>query len=513
MVKIVILKPLGFKIRTAPDVVGLVDSPEAVAGHATKAFHLRLLGPIASVFGDANTSEVTLPKAWMFPFSHTEDGFAKLGSATVWLWKVGRRWINGVGASHTTTAKAAAVSLGYVDLLICAAAVVGYGEQIGGEVGKTVADTIAAHSDVLKLGFFMAIELAFFPLGMGYCLDFFTLPLFPEGTLASRMDAHAKYKLVGMFSHWLLGTHFMFAFAKFLSVCRSLCRRGAMYIIRDPSDPSFSPVKDILGKKSISQLAKLCISAAMYLSVLGGPLGGVLWLVRRQPLLPSLLPLRWTFQSPISQIPADLLMLLFVIPHHLGKVRLDQHFREYCRFLWAKLAKGFRLSSYMRGTRYIEQETPGRVEETLLRMHFSLKSRWSKSLGREPPKWTTYEGTTMRVPYVDQVVLIRPRRAVFIPVDEQGMPKSDEDKITALKQDRAAVKAHRNPAQDYCMVYLPPFYRERFWAFGCLLWTTVAFSLVMAACLPLAVGRAVLSKVSSEDLHDGYSFVSLVWKA
>ncbi len=62
---------------------------------------------------------------------------------------------------------------------------------------------------------------------------------------------------------------------------------------RDPQDPAFSPVRDILEKHSATHMWKLTISLAMYLSVLAGPLGCMLLALRWQPVIPQLLPLRW----------------------------------------------------------------------------------------------------------------------------------------------------------------------------------------------------------------------------
>jgi E3 ubiquitin-protein ligase MARCH6 len=50
---------------------------------------------------------------------------------------------------------------------------------------------------------------------------------------------------------------FMFAFAAFLSHVRKCSRPGAMFFVRDPSDPSFSPVKEIVEKPAMTQLRKV----------------------------------------------------------------------------------------------------------------------------------------------------------------------------------------------------------------------------------------------------------------
>jgi E3 ubiquitin-protein ligase MARCH6 len=50
---------------------------------------------------------------------------------------------------------------------------------------------------------------------------------------------------------------FMYAFSSFLSYIRSTLRPGTIYFIRDPSDQSYSPVKDILERPTMSQLRKV----------------------------------------------------------------------------------------------------------------------------------------------------------------------------------------------------------------------------------------------------------------
>lgn len=87
-----------------------------------------------------------------------------------------------------------------------------------------------------------------------------------------------------------------------------------MYIIRDPQDPSFSPVRDILDKKTSVQLYKLIVSACMYLSVLSGPIGGLLFAIRYGsafgPVLPLRLHMKWVsglrrIRSLLTSLVAD----------------------------------------------------------------------------------------------------------------------------------------------------------------------------------------------------------------
>lgn len=110
--------------------------------------------------------------------------------------------------------------------------------------------------------------------------------------------------------------------------------------------------------------------------------------------------------------------------------------------------------------------------------------------------------------YSDQVVLIRPRKAVFIAVDSSGVPVDEDGKITAIQQTRVATKAGRNPRQDYCMVHLPPFYRARFWIFAITLWTGVAWASAGSMLGVLVLGRWIAGLYYQGPVHDGYSLVS-----
>jgi hypothetical protein len=111
--------------------------------------------------------------------------------------------------------------------------------------------------------------------------------------------------------------------------------------------------------------------------------------------------------------------------------------------------------------------------------------------------------------YSDQVVLLKPRKHVFIPVNSLGIPKSDADKVLLLMQNRAATKAHRDPRKDYCMVYLPPFYRVRFWIFGLLLWSLISWAVVFTILIPILVGRTATYHFVGREVHDGINLVSV----
>lgn len=172
-----------------------------------------------------------------------------------------------------------------------------------------------------------------------------------------------------------------------------------MYIIRDPQDPSFSPVRDILDKKTAVQLYKLLVSATMYLSVLSGPIGGLLYAIRYSNLTENVLPLRLHLKHPISTNPVDIAMLLFIIPKDLRRNFPIENLRRGLKIWWKALARTLRLTSYFDGVRHEEEENAGRVERFLLSAFGKASTMWEKVFKRKMPKSDLQAGGLMRVPY------------------------------------------------------------------------------------------------------------------
>jgi E3 ubiquitin-protein ligase MARCH6 len=53
---------------------------------------------------------------------------------------------------------------------------------------------------------------------------------------------------------------FMYGFAQVISWIRSICRVGSLYFIRDPHDPNYSAVKDMIERPTYSQLHKVSVA-------------------------------------------------------------------------------------------------------------------------------------------------------------------------------------------------------------------------------------------------------------
>jgi E3 ubiquitin-protein ligase DOA10 len=136
--------------------------------------------------------------------------------------------------------------------------------------------------------------MVIFPLFCGVVIGVTTLPILPGATLATRWAFYLESPKWSLLMHWLVGTAFMFSFALFVSTCRGVVRAGVMWLIRDPNDEGFSPVREIIERPILMQLRKLGIGALMYMTLI---VVGISMLTQGiYYLMGSVLPLRWTIE-------------------------------------------------------------------------------------------------------------------------------------------------------------------------------------------------------------------------
>jgi E3 ubiquitin-protein ligase MARCH6 len=134
----------------------------------------------------------------------------------------------------------------------------------------------------------MTLEIVCFPVFVGMIMDVCTLPLF-DATVSQRLARIAVRPFGTLFVTWACGTVFMISFAAFLTHMRTISRAGALYFIRDPSDPTHSPVKEIMDRPALAQFPRvsthdrvqltlqLAVSATMYMVVVYAVCGAVPW--------------------------------------------------------------------------------------------------------------------------------------------------------------------------------------------------------------------------------------------
>ena len=117
------------------------------------------------------------------------------------------------------------------------------------------------------------------------------------------------------------------------------------------------------------------------------------------------------------------------------------------------------------------------------------------------------DGLFVRAPAGDAIAFPENERQMLVTTDENGTPLDDEGRRLIEVQNSAAAAAHRNVADDYTVVYLPPHFKYRVMVFTLYLWVTGVFLATAAVGTPILFGRLVLDQLVGRAAHDGYSFI------
>ncbi|KAF7289096.1 RING-CH-type domain-containing protein [Mycena chlorophos] len=424
-----------------------------------------------------------------------EPYFAALGKEVrVNAVHVGEGWMR-LALGHGPKERVFAVCLGYLVVIFMVAIYLNL-LTVGNmkTAGRAVRSAVREQLLVVKVAAFIFIELVIFPLGCGIVLDLCTVFLFPEANFASRVEYFKFAPFTAMFYHWVAGTMFMYSFAVLLAGCRALLRRGAMWFIKDPQDQNSHPIRDILDRPTLTQLRKIFISGIMYSVVVAcvvGSVASLLYLGQK-----SILPFRWKNREPLSDVPVDLIFLHLTLPYTMQYLRPRAVIKRTSKTLWKFLAQRLRLSSYFFGGRHPEEEyTPKTWAAALFKIGDDVDNPSN-----------VQDGTFRRVPASDNISLPREMRATAA-VTETGEPVDDEARKLIDQQNTEAIKARRDPAEDYMVVYLPPGFRYRVCIFVAVLWIIGAIFLGVVFGLPIQLGRGFFALFMKSEVHDGYSFI------
>ncbi|TKA66794.1 hypothetical protein B0A49_10601 [Cryomyces minteri] len=445
----------------------------------------------------------------------TVQHFATLVSST---FKTGAMTVT-VGSSNTTrlmdptlaywTAmdRIYAVLAGWALVALCGALYLKMDLQIcssenGKKIEGMISDSLKQAGGVLKVILIISIEMIVFPLYCGMLLDFALLPLFQDATAATRLEFAMRAPWTAGFVHWFVGTCYMFHFALFVSMCRKIMRSGVLYFIRDPDDPTFHPVRDVLERNVSTQLRKITVSALVYGALVIVCLGGVVWSLCY--VFEGILPIRWTSNKPVLEFPIDLLLYNFLTPVVLKFFRPSHGLNVVYEWWFRKCARALRLSHFLFGERREDEE--GHYVPRIW-SRFVTGEEKNEEGDETPPSVAAgilsvefrRDGRYVRAPASDQVRIPKGRE-VFLDVDEENM------RLDGGPDEPQGMHGYDN--EQFTRVYIPPWFRLRIGLFIAGLWAFAAATGVGATIVPLLLGRQ-MSSISVPDelrMNDIYAF-------
>ena len=407
--------------------------------------------------------------------------------------------------------RAIAIVLGYVYLGLAGLAYLDFssairGKNAAGKVEGTIADILYQAGGVLKVILIISIEMIVFPLFCGLLLDVALLPLFTDATFVSRLDFSLTSPYTSLFIHWFVGTCYMFHFALFVSMCRKIMRDGVLYFIRDPDDPTFHPVRDVLERSVITQLRKIIFSAVVYGGLVLICLGGVVWGLSYS--FPTLFPIHWSSNEPVLEFPVDLIFYNFLMPVAVRVFRPSSALNELYTWWFRRCARALRLSNFLFGEKKDDEEGH-HVRRSWRAFFYRRKGDPAQPVVDEDHRilledrgtevYFLHNGRYVRTPASDQVRM--PRGVpTFLEVSE------DNTRLDGI-EDRVQ-GTHGKDNGQFCKVYIPPFFRVRICAFIFLIWLFAATTGVGATVLPLVIGRTIFRQVMPEEaqMNDVYAF-------
>ncbi|KAI9762947.1 MAG: hypothetical protein M4579_000010 [Chaenotheca gracillima] len=360
-------------------------------------------------------------------------------------------------------------------------------------------ETLHQAGGVLKVILIISIEMIVFPLYCGLLLDAALLPLFEKATLETRVNFMLHSPWTSIFVHWFVGTCYMFHFALFVSMCRKIMRRGVLYFIRDPDDPTFHPVRDVLERSVATQLRKIAFSALVYGALVIICLGGVVWGLSYT--YEGVLPIHWSSNEPVLEFPVDLLFYNFFMPLAVRFMRPSDGLHRMYTWWFRKCARNLRLSWFLFGSRHGDEE--GRY----------IGLSWTNYLtGNQPAS----PQSVSKEPAQDQVSWVRDGRYVRTPGSDQvRIPKGGHTFIEVDEQNRridGQPDTERGPhgpdSSHYTRVYIPPWFRVRVGLFIFFIWIFAATTGVGITIVPLVLGRKIFATLvpAHHRMNDIYAF-------
>ena len=333
--------------------------------------------------------------------------------------------------------------------------------QQGQKIERIISDILQQAGGVLKVILIISIEMLAFPLYCGLLLDLATLPLFKHATVLTRWHFAKESPWTSGFVHWFIGTCYMFHFALFVSMCRKIMRKGVLYFIRDPDDPTFHPVRDVLERSVTTQLRKIAFSALVYGALVIVCLGGVVWTLSRAT--SNVLPIHWTTEAPSLEFPLDLLFYNFLTPVIIKFYKPSETLHAMYTWWFKTCASFLRLSNFLFGDKVQQQEGS--------------------------------DGRYVRAPASDQARIPK-GQPVFVEVDQDNVRKDGKTDGGVHNSDLVT------------MVYIPPWFRVRIFTFVVTIWIFMGLSGVCVTILPLLFGRYLFSLFlpSSVEMNDIHAF-------
>jgi E3 ubiquitin-protein ligase MARCH6 len=308
--------------------------------------------------------------------------------------------------------------------------------------------------------------------------------------------------------------------------------------IRDPDDPEFHPVRDVLERNVTTQLRKILFSAFVYGALVIVCLGGVVWGLSLT--LPNVLPIHYSSNEPVLEFPIDLLFYNFLMPLAVKFFKPSDGLHAMYTWWFRKCARGLRITWFLFGDRRIDEEgtlvlpkdSPAHQLPWWRKMFLEVHQGWEvipktwddffEGGASKPVSYTPSpdhpeinfmsqqkkqlvehgqlipDGRFVRSPASDQVKIPKGRR-VFLDVTEHNARMDEKPDVP---------ETDLYSSSQYQFVYVPPHFRVRIFLFILFIWMFAAMTGVGFTIVPLVFGRRMFKLLIPSHIrtNDIYAF-------
>ena len=395
-------------------------------------------------------------------------------------------------------------TLGYGFIMAVAALYVSSGKRFatspsGNFVERSIVQYIMQAEAVLKVTVVIGIELVAFPIYCGILLDVALIPLFDIASFAQRIHFTLHYPISSTSIHWIIGTTYMFLFAMFVTLCRKIIRPGVLYFVRDPNDPNFYPIRDVLERKFSSQLGKIGISGAIYSILITVCIGGAMYAIRYWP-KSSFLPISLSFSDPAFTSRAPIFTVYnMTLPIIFKTIRGMEIMKKVWNMVFKYSCSWLRLSSFILNNPFSTEQ--GYVYYgSLMAWLKGVQPDYTNPLTLTEAKrmdpagaYFVRDGTFVRAPDSDSLPA-KDRKNLFLTVTKDNVLINGEEEDEEEEEDTP---------KRYHVVYRPPHFRLRISALLLCIWIGGIFTVFSVTGLPLIIGRMFLRFVSTYSGSNG----------
>eukprot|EP01118_Nematostelium_gracile_P000430 TRINITY_DN10480_c0_g1_i1.p1 TRINITY_DN10480_c0_g1~~TRINITY_DN10480_c0_g1_i1.p1 ORF type:complete len:850 (+),score=138.72 TRINITY_DN10480_c0_g1_i1:111-2660(+) len=162
-----------------------------------------------------------------------------------------------------------------------------------------------------------------------------------EGTTVTFSE---QFPLISILIRWALGLAYMFNFACCISWLRGKLRDGVLWFFKNPNDPNFDPMKEMIEVPIVKHIRGMTLSAIMYTFMIITLIWGPLFLVTK--IFPGFLPLN-IWNREVWEFPLDLVSIHFLLPISLEYGSPTETMQNFT-FLWLKsVGRMLGLTSYL----------------------------------------------------------------------------------------------------------------------------------------------------------------------